>query len=534
MERCTLIAAIDSTGGIAKNNKLPWRNTPYGIADMEHFRSTVSTGILLMGSTTFVAMGGRTYGRRAVVISSATSLLDMNFRAVDLEYSDHKCTVYRYNEITIVPDIPNALLYIDEIQDHYINQYTPIYFCGGKRIYEEAPKYCRKAIITRMPGDYDCDLRIPKFENWILTDEKTIAVGEDTPLRVSFLKNSNRGEDEYLHLIKKLMKQPLRPNRTIQPTRSLFAEQLRFPLRQNGVDILPLLTTKRVPFKAVMHELAWFISGKCTNTDFLRERGVKIWDDNTTSEFHALRGLDYVPGETGPIYGYQWRNWNKPYTSAKNSCISELSPEHRHASPDTKVVNTCDASNAMNTPSVSPDSVTLDKSSDQLYNVIETLRRDPYDRRMIVSAWNPGQLSEMVLPPCHWSFQFYVSQRGLHCLLNMRSADICLGVPFNIASYALLTHVVAKIVGIPAAELVISMADTHIYNDHLSGAAEQVKRIPTAYPLLKLHGPRTIVGNESREDWSDISKSLDHVSKSDFATILDYHPKKSIPFKMAI
>ena len=213
-------------------------------------------------------------------------------------------------------------------------------------------------------------------------------------------------------------------DRTGTGTRSLFGEQLRFDLGAG----FPLVTTKKVPVKAVVCELIWFLRGE-TNIAFLKEHGVTIWDPWADES-----------GELGPVYGKQWRSWP------------------------------------------APDG----RSIDQLGDVVERIRRDPDSRRLVVSAWNPAEIEDMALPPCHALFQFYVAEGKLSCQLYQRSADLFIGVPFNIASYALLTHMVAHVTGLEAGELVHTFGDVHLYNNHLEQAETQLAREPRARPTLRL------------------------------------------------
>ena len=208
-------------------------------------------------------------------------------------------------------------------------------------------------------------------------------------------------------------------------TRSLFGRQIRF----NLADGFPLLTTKRVFFKAIVVELLWFLRGD-TNIEYLHDYGVTIWDEWADAE-----------GNLGPVYGKQWRDWFDRFCS---------------------------------------------QGIDQITQVINSLKTDPYGRRHIVTAWNPADIPDMALPPCHCLFQFYVSQGRLSCHLYQRSADIFLGVPFNIASYALLTHIIAREVGLDVGELVISFGDVHLYENHVEAATEQLTRAPRHVPDLMM------------------------------------------------
>ncbi|WP_241385819.1 thymidylate synthase [Rhodococcus sp. CH91] len=213
-------------------------------------------------------------------------------------------------------------------------------------------------------------------------------------------------------------------DRTGTGTRSLFGHQMRFDLSEG----FPLITTKKVHLKSIVYELLWFLRGD-SNVQWLREHGVTIWDE--------WAGPD---GDLGPVYGVQWRSWP--------------TPDGQHI--------------------------------DQISQVIETLRSNPDSRRIIVSAWNVAELDKMALMPCHAFFQFYVADGKLSCQLYQRSADMFLGVPFNIASYALLTHMVAQQTGLELGEFVWTGGDCHIYSNHVEQVTEQLGREPYPYPTLKL------------------------------------------------
>lgn len=227
----------------------------------------------------------------------------------------------------------------------------------------------------------------------------------------------------YLDLVRRILDDGVgKGDRTGTGTKSVFGHQMRFDLTEG----FPLVTTKKIHVKSVVAELLWFIKGE-TNTQYLRDNGVTIWDEWADDN-----------GDLGPIYGYQWRSWP--------------APDGRHI--------------------------------DQLARVIEALRSDPDSRRHIVSAWNVADLDAMALAPCHAFFQFYVADGKLSCQLYQRSADVFLGVPFNIASYALLTHMVAQVVGLEVGDFVHTLGDAHLYINHLDQAREQLTREPRALPEL--------------------------------------------------
>lgn len=231
---------------------------------------------------------------------------------------------------------------------------------------------------------------------------------------------------QYLDLVEHVLEHGVeKADRTGTGTRSVFGHQMRFDLTAG----FPLLTTKRLHTRSIFGELLWFLRGS-TNVGWLHENGITIWDEWADAN-----------GDLGPIYGYQWRSWPTPGGG--------------HV--------------------------------DQIHNLIESLRSNPDSRRHIVSAWNVGQLSAMALPPCHAFFQFYVADGRLSCQLYQRSADIFLGVPFNIASYALLTHLVAQVTGLGVGDFVHTLGDAHLYLNHLEQARLQLTREPRPLPRLVLN-----------------------------------------------
>ncbi len=231
----------------------------------------------------------------------------------------------------------------------------------------------------------------------------------------------------YLDLLTRILDEGTdKDDRTGTGTRSVFGHQLRFDL----ADGFPLVTTKKIHVRSVVHELLWFLRGD-TNVRYLQDNGVKIWDAWADDD-----------GELGPVYGHQWRSW-------PDGCGGTI---------------------------------------DQIARVIESIRNNPDSRRHMVTAWNPADVDDMALPPCHCLFQFHVADGKLSCQLYQRSADAFLGVPFNIASYALLTHMVARVTRLAVGDFVHSFGDVHLYSNHLEQAREQISRTPRALPTLHLGG----------------------------------------------
>ena len=230
----------------------------------------------------------------------------------------------------------------------------------------------------------------------------------------------------YLDLLHHVLEHGTRKDdRTGTGTLSVFGYQMRFDLRTR----FPLLTTKKIHTKSVIHELLWFLQGS-TNVRYLQDNGVTIWDEWADPQ-----------GELGPVYGAQWRHWNG-----------------------------CDG-----------------REIDQMRDVVEQIRRNPDSRRLVVTAWNPADIPKMALAPCHALFQFYVADGCLSCQLYQRSADVFLGVPFNIASYSLLTLMVAQVTGLHPGEFILALGDAHLYLNHLEQAREQLSRTPRELPVMRLN-----------------------------------------------
>ena len=246
---------------------------------------------------------------------------------------------------------------------------------------------------------------------------------------------------QYLDLLRHVREQGTeKSDRTGTGTLSCFGYQMRYDL----ADGFPLLTTKRLHLKSIVHELLWFLRGD-TNVAYLNENGVSIWNEWADET-----------GDLGPVYGRQWRSW---------------------AAPDGRQI-------------------------DQMANLVEQIRRNPDSRRLIVSAWNPADVDAMALPPCHCLFQFYVADGKLSCQLYQRSADIFLGVPFNIASYALLTLMLAQATGLKPGDFVHSLGDAHLYLNHIEQADEQLGRTPYALPIMRLNPEVTDLFGFRYEDFS--------------------------------
>ena len=243
---------------------------------------------------------------------------------------------------------------------------------------------------------------------------------------------------QYLDMLRYVLENGVdKMDRTGVGTRSVFGQQMRFDLSRG----FPLMTTKKMHLKSIIHELLWFIKGD-TNVKYLQDNGVRIWNEWADEN-----------GDLGPIYGSQWRNWNG-------------------------------------------------EEIDQLAQVVDKLKNNPNDRRMIVSAWNVSKIPEMHLPPCHMMFQFYVANGKLSCMLYQRSCDMFLGVPFNIASYALLTMMLAQVCNLEPGEFVHTLGDTHIYHNHFEQVKEQLRREPLPLPTMRLNPQVKDINDFKYEDFT--------------------------------
>lgn len=290
-------------------------------------------------------------------------------------------------------------------------------------------------------------------------------------------------EHQYLDLLHNIIKNgDVRTDRTGVGTNSIFGAQMRFNLEQG----FPAITTKKLAWKSVVSELLWFIEGSnderrlaeilygTRNTD-----KKTIWTANATAEYWTKKRMQRHPADLGRVYGVQWRRWRKPLIRVNRVVLTNY---------------------------------------DQLLELIQGIKTDPYSRRHIITAWNPGELEIMALPPCHMMSQFYVANEKLSCQMYQRSADMFLGIPFNIASYALFTHMIAQVCDLNVGELILTLGDAHVYHNHLEQVKEQIKRKPL--PLAKI---------ELNQNIKDITKfTMDDIN------LVNYQCHAAITAPMAV
>lgn len=431
LARFSIVVAVDAGNGMAKNGDMPWTSPD----DMKFFKT--------------LTVGKR---RNAVVMGRGT------YESIPLDYRPlefRKCVVISrtwkqedHPNILVYPSLGDALAGLGG----NASAYDDIFVSGGEAIYGEAVRdylyLCNKIYVTKFKNDYNCDQFFPYDTvcDFPMAADP-VKTREFTRYTFSVHPSFTHPEYEYLRVLEKVKTtgEP-KPDRTGKGVLSLFGERMEFDISQR----LPVLTTKKTFYNLIVKELLFFISGK-TDTRILENDGVNIWKGNTSKEYLKSVGLDYLPGDMGPGYGYQWRHWGAPYQG-------------------------CDV----------PLEGDTNQGIDQLSNLIEGIRNNPHDRRHILSAWNVSQLKEMALPPCHMFAQFYVSsdKKWLDCQLYQRSADMFLGVPFNITSYSLLTYMIAHITGLRPRRFVHILGDAHIYNNHIEQVNRQLKRTPRPFPVL--------------------------------------------------
>jgi len=287
-----------------------------------------------------------------------------------------------------------------------------------------------------------------------------------------------QNEEGYLNLLRKLLEEGIpKDDRTGVGTLSLFGEQLKFNLDNQ----FPLLTTKKVFTKAIIHELLFFIRGQ-TDSKILEKENVNIWKWNTTREFLDNRDLnEYEVGDLGPMYGFNWRHFNAEYVGCNEDYKG--------------------------------------KGLDQLQNLINEIKQNPNSRRLLMTTFNPSVLEKSCLMPCHGiSVQFYVNDGYLSCMMNQRSVDYCCGLPYNITSYSLLTYMIAHICDLKPKELIISGGDIHVYKSHIENAKIQVNRVPINFPKL------------------DIKRKINNIDDFDYDDfkIIDYNHHSTLKYEMAV
>jgi dihydrofolate reductase / thymidylate synthase len=473
IRRCTaIVAATAGKLGIGMNGTLPWKLP----GDMKFFRKTTST-VENANHYNAVVMGRKTW-----------ESIPKKFRPLSGRVN---VVLTKDDEAREKYDIPSEVLVAKSLEKglsevNAIRNKTPIetvFVIGGGKVYEEAMNkgLCEQIYLTRIHNDeIECDTFFPEVSEERFHLVSNGPMKTENGIKYEFLKYQEKEHEElqYLNLIKDILANGNhRMDRTGTGTISKFGVTQRYSLRNNT---MPLLTTKRTFWRGVAEELLWFVSGS-TNAKLLQDKNIHIWDGNGSREFLDSRGLtENEEMDLGPVYGFQWRHFGAEYKTMHDDYKGQ--------------------------------------GVDQIATLVKTIKTNPTDRRMIVSAWNPAAFHLMALPPCHMFAQFYVANGELSCQMYQRSADMGLGVPFNIASYALLTHMVAHVTGLKAGEFVHVIGDAHVYKNHVEPLKPQLDRVPRPFPKLRFK--RTIT-------------DIDDFKYEDFE-LIGYKPHKSIKMKMAV
>ena len=485
----TAIVAVSasSSRGIGWKGGLPW-NLPSDMKEFARVTKAISSSVrddqpakknaVIMGRNTWESIPSKfrpLSGRTNVVLTSKD-------RKDIFDVEDSKDD----DEVLIASSLEQAWQQLAQRDD-----LGHIFVIGGSGVYQKAieENYVQRVVLSKVetPSDMEFDTFFPPLgeEEWDMVEENPPPEDlktdkDDCKYTIQTYVKQNKEEQQYLELIRQILKTGImKGDRTGTGTKSMFGAQMRFNLRDGQ---LPLLTTKRTFWRGVAEELLWFISGS-TNANLLKDKGIKIWDGNASKEFLEQRGLGHrEEGDLGPVYGFQWRHFGAKYKDMYTNYDGQ--------------------------------------GVDQLAECIDKIKNNPEDRRILMSAWNPNALDEMALPPCHLLCQFYVDTTAneVSCHMYQRSADMGLGVPFNIASYALLTHLIAHVTGRKAGDLVHSLGDAHVYMNHIEPLQEQLEREPRPFPKLVI--------NKQTDNIDDIVY--------DDLDVLGYHPYKSISMKMAV
>ncbi|GHP04069.1 hypothetical protein PPROV_000282300 [Pycnococcus provasolii] len=494
--------------GIGHLNRIPWRLP----ADMAYFKAVTATtkdpakkNAVVMGRRTWESIPAKFRplpGRHNVVLSRTLAASENVSAGGNGGAAPAASTVPP--GVSVAESLNDALSML--ATEEWAQHVETVYVIGGGQVYEEAfsSPLCDAIHLTKIEGgSFECDTFVrdvpadayrlfasspPRrftggasgdqlrytFETYVNCANMARVVTE-LPTHVPAAPRHE--EMQYLDLVREILDEGvLKGDRTGTGTLSVFGRQMRFNLRSS----FPLLTTKRVFWRGVAEELIWFVRGE-TNARKLQEKDIHIWDGNGSREYLDSVGLGHrEEGDLGPVYGFQWRHFGAEYGSMHDDYTG------------------CGV--------------------DQLAECLDKIRNKPEDRRIIMTAWNPAALREMALPPCHMFAQFYVADGELSCQMYQRSCDMGLGVPFNIASYALLTVLMAKVTGLKPGDFVHTLGDAHVYTNHVEPLKEQLKNEPRAFPQLIIKADKERIEDFNFEDFE----------------LVGYTPHKKIAMKMAV
>ncbi len=444
-----IIVGIDKNHGIAKDGKLPW---PYNKNDMQHFAHT-TIGAPPEGKANAVIMGRKTW-----------ESIDSKYRPLKNRINVILSRTIHIEGINIYTcaDFESALQFLSA--SPYVHD---IFVIGGQEIYEIALRdpRCKSVIVTSFPDAYECDRHLPELPLWFKLS-RSADLGNIVINYYDSLLDLQSSEYQYLSVLHHILENGIPiVDRTGIGTLASFSSHMQFPIEVINPDAapiefkyrVPIMTTKTLFHRGVFEELIFFLQGR-TNVKPLQKKGIHIWDGNTSREFLDSHGLEnYVEGETGPFYGYQWNHFGAQYVPEKSGWIEN--------------------NNGVN----------------QLEECIRLLKTDPYSRRIVLSAWNPVDLPKMCLPPCHMVYNFCVmppatlgAKPRLYCAMFQRSGDMFLGVPFNIYSTALLTIFMSRAANMVPGGISLTITNAHIYKNHVDQVKTQLQRHPFKYPVLQI------------------------------------------------
>lgn len=510
----SIIVASTLDGGIGSSNNLPW-NCP---KDMQFFKNLTNNKVVIMGSNTFKTLPDTINGlknRFNIVLTS-----DVN-----------KTDKMKNTNVYCIDSLNKALEYCEQ------NNYSEIFVIGGSLVYQQAlfhpslthiywniipNKYINPNLVinTYFPITFTECVNNYQFEKTCIEDLYCYKFFKQTN------KCINEEEMQYLNICKKILNEGVLQKGRNGFTKSIFGTSMRFSL-ENGK--IPIFTTKKVAWKTCLKELLWFISGDNSDNTILQKQNVHIWDGNSTREYlDSINLTDYEENELGMIYGGQWRHFNQTYIPKKyREKAKELNYDHTKS-----IEQICDDLDEIYNMQYhnEPYDYDIQKEADYLKNNINQLKdkikfmsrfqpkqnidqlqyiidclKDPvkrYDRRLIMSAWNPSQFHQIALPPCHCFCQFYIGEGDkLSCIMYQRSIDKFLGESFNIFSYSLLTHLIAKHCGLEAYEFIHFGGNAHIYDDHFDQVEEQLKREPYEFPILEINEVKENINDYTIDDF---------------------------------
>jgi len=341
---------------------------------------------------------------------------------------------------------------LDQLSDEEIVE--NIFVIGGQQLYSETVNHilCDKIYTTEIPGEYDVDTFFPKLPKYFVVNETVTQLSEKINANIKFITYTNRSdvnseERQYQNLLSDIINYGELKKGRNGDTLSMFGPQHIFDLNKG----FPLLTTKRMFFGGIVKELLFFLRGQ-TDANILAEQGVRIWNGNTTREFLDSRGLnDYKVGDMGAMYGWNWRHFSAEYTGC--------------------------------------DTDYTDRGHDQLKELLHKIVNEPNSRRLLLTTYDPSKVKQAVLPPCHGLITQFNIRKGtyLDCKMFQRSVDTALGYPFNIASYALLVHIMCQITGYRPGKLIMTLGNVHIYKQHIEKIKRQIDRVPIKFPTLQIN-----------------------------------------------